>query len=99
MLLVFEQRPLLYVRDPKALHYILIKEEPIYQESQEFIAYACPLPPLPILEYQPAHRNNMVYFGPGLLSTLGTSCCLRSTARACYLMTFSQVTHTRSSAR
>ena len=35
-----EQRPLLYVRDPKALHYILIKEEPIYQESPEFIAYA-----------------------------------------------------------
>ena len=85
MLLVFEQRPLLYVRDPKALHYILIKEEPIYQESQEFIAYAHPLRVLSCLDYQPAHRNNMVFFGPSLVSTLGTSCCLRSTARAYYL--------------
>ncbi|KAH9919323.1 cytochrome P450, partial [Fomitopsis serialis] len=30
-------RPILYVSDPKALHAILIKEEPIYQESRAFI--------------------------------------------------------------
>ncbi|PCH40522.1 cytochrome P450 [Wolfiporia cocos MD-104 SS10] len=30
-------RPILYISDPKALHNILVKEEPIYQESSLFI--------------------------------------------------------------
>ncbi|PCH40527.1 cytochrome P450 [Wolfiporia cocos MD-104 SS10] len=30
-------RPMLYISDPKALHNILVKEEPIYQESSLFI--------------------------------------------------------------
>ncbi|EPS99477.1 hypothetical protein FOMPIDRAFT_82654 [Fomitopsis schrenkii] len=30
--------PILYISDPKALHTVLIKDEPIFQESEEFMA-------------------------------------------------------------
>ncbi|KAH9919306.1 cytochrome P450 [Fomitopsis serialis] len=49
----FLGQPILCVADPKALHYILVKEEHIYQETDDFIS------------------GNILYFGPGLLSTLG----------------------------
>ncbi|KAH9831404.1 uncharacterized protein C8Q71DRAFT_782391 [Rhodofomes roseus] len=34
------QRPMLYVSDPKAIHSILVKDEPFYQESPAFTEVA-----------------------------------------------------------
>lgn len=70
------QRREIYVSDPKALHHIIIKEQDIYEETDEFIQYVNHylifgvITRLPGTDFALDSLNRLV-FGGGLLSSLG----------------------------
>lgn len=66
------QRPIVYVRDPKALHYMLIKEEHIYQESSEFIAYVSLCRRILLVQ-----RTNLMYSSATILCSSVLGSCQR----------------------
>lgn len=60
-----------YVSDPKAMYYMLVKDSSIYEETSWYTEYVMRMTKDQCILICFLRRGNMLVFGPGLLSTTG----------------------------
>lgn len=65
-----------YVSDPKAMYYMLVKDSSIYEETSWYTEYVMRMTKDQCILNCFLRRGNMLVFGPGLLSTTGAKLTL-----------------------